>query len=84
MIEIVWEQSAARDFDDLPASIKVSIEESINGLALDPFPASSIKLTAAGDQRRVRVGSYRVVYVVDANPRRIRIVTVGHRRNVYG
>jgi mRNA interferase RelE/StbE len=84
VFEIVWERSAARAFDGLPREAQNAVDLAVTALAIEPFPAGSAKLSAAGDQRRIRVGVYRVLYVIDQNPSRIRIVAVGHRRDVYG
>ncbi|MHA7272176.1 type II toxin-antitoxin system RelE/ParE family toxin [Arthrobacter sp. Bz4] len=33
---------------------------------------------------RVRVGNYRIIYTVDDNVLVVAVITVGHRRDVYG
>ena len=46
-----------------------AIGAAVAGLAKDPFPAGGFH---AGEYHRLRVGSYRVVYVVEAD-----LITVG-------
>lgn len=58
------------------------INTTIRGLAEDPRPHGSIKLTGQ-DGYRVRVGNYRVVYAINDTVRVVTIVKIGHRRDVY-
>lgn len=76
-------RSAAREIEKLPTKKERKlIVDRITGLARDPRPAGVEKLTG-GDRYRVRRGPYRVVYEVDDTERVVRIVKVGHRREVY-
>ena len=54
----------------------------ISKRADDPRPVGSEKL--AGDDRyRVRKGPYRIIYEIDDTTRVVRIVKIGHRREVH-
>jgi mRNA interferase RelE/StbE len=55
----------------------------ILGLADDPRPPGSEKLAGGEDRYRVRQGFYRIVYEIDDATRLVRVVKVGHRRDVY-
>jgi len=60
------------------------IRLAIRSLADDPFPPDSIAMRGKGTGLfRLRVGSYRVVYRVQAERRRVLVVRVGHRSEVY-
>lgn len=59
------------------------ILEKIEGLADGPRPAGSIELAGRDDRRRIRQGDYRIVYSVDDPPRTVRVVKIGHRKDVY-
>jgi len=76
-------RSASREIERLPTKKdRRLVVDRILGLAEDPRPPGSEKL--AGDDRyRVRQGLYRIVYEIDDTPRVVRIVKVGHRREVY-
>ena len=52
-------------------------------LADDPRPTGCEKLAAEEDKYRVRQGNYRIVYSVSDQERRIVVIKVGHRREVY-
>jgi mRNA interferase RelE/StbE len=74
--------SAVKELEGLPIKDRRRIVRRIQGLASDPRPSGSEKLT--GDDRyRVRQGDFRVVYGVDDAVREVLIVKVGNRRDVY-
>ncbi|MBM4035275.1 MAG: type II toxin-antitoxin system RelE/ParE family toxin [Planctomycetes bacterium] len=58
------------------------VAECIRGLADDPRPPGCQKLSGA-EKYRVRCGVYRVVYGISGPELAVRIVKVGHRRDVY-
>jgi len=41
------------------------------------------KLKGYKDQRRIRVGDWRVVYIIDDDAKLISITRIAHRREVY-
>ena len=76
-------RSASRELEDLPTKKdRRLVIHRISKLANDPRPPGSEKL-AGGDRYRVRQGVYRVVYEIDDDAQVVRIVKVGHRREVY-
>ena len=54
----------------------------IRSLSGEPRPVGAKKLRGR-EAWRIRVGDYRVIYEVDDGRRRVLIVTVGHRRDIY-
>jgi mRNA interferase RelE/StbE len=73
---------AARAYRRLHNPLRDRIAAAIDRLGLDPRPADAAKLAGRGDYR-VRVGDYRVVYVVDDDERVVIIARIAHRREVY-
>lgn len=55
----------------------------IHGLAADPRPHSCVKLSGSEDAYRVRVGVFRIVYMVDDGLRIVTVTRVGHRQEVH-
>ena len=55
----------------------------VQALAGNPFPPGVIKLAAAEQLYRVRVGNYRIVYEVNATTTHITVHYIRHRREVY-
>lgn len=58
------------------------LEETITALGVDPRPHGCRKLSGA-EGWRVRVGDYRIVYVIDDGVRVVDVRHVGHRRDIY-
>ena len=75
---------AARDaLHSLPTKVQKQIDRHILALAKNPYPRASKKLRGEEGLHRVRVGDYRILYIVEAERLVIVIVTIGHRRDVY-
>ena len=76
--------TATRDLGQLPRPISRRVTRAIDPLADDPRPPGCEKLRAgAGDEYRIRVGDYRILYKVDDDAHVVLIVRVRHRREVY-
>lgn len=58
------------------------MSDAIDSLAVEPRPHGTTKLAGRSDYR-VRVGDWRVVYEVDDSRRRVVVVRVAHRSDVY-
>lgn len=56
--------------------------EAIEDLKYNPFPQNSKKLKENLGYR-LRIGDYRILYIVDKVIRIIEIYTIGHRKDVY-
>ncbi len=66
---------------DRPA--RKAVAQLIDGLADDPRPPGMKPLRGHRPYLRCRSGDYRVIYAVDDAARTVRVVIVGHRREVY-
>ena len=75
--------SAAKELDALSDTLFARIDRRIIALADNPRPAGCQKLKGYKDQWRIRVGDYRVVYVIDDARLLVEITRVRHRRDVY-
>ncbi|HUU13045.1 MAG TPA: type II toxin-antitoxin system RelE/ParE family toxin [Terriglobia bacterium] len=75
-------RQAQKELSKLPGEAYIRIREAVRALAQEPRPSGCRKLTAR-DGWRVRVGDYRVIYEIDNRERRVTILHVGHRRDVY-
>lgn len=73
---------AERDLKAITPTMAERIGERIAALVNDPHPPQSLRLTGSSDYR-LRVGDYRVLYVVDDAVRLITVLRVRHRREVY-
>lgn len=80
-LEVV--SSAAKEIEAIePRQVRRLVIARISALAVDPRPPQAEKLVGH-DRYRVRQGVYRVVYWIDDRTRTVRVVKVGHRRDVY-
>ena len=76
-------QSAQKELDALDDALFTRIDRKILALADNPRPAGCKKLKGYKDQWRVRVGDWRVVYIIDDAARLVSITRIAHRREVY-
>jgi mRNA interferase RelE/StbE len=76
-------QSAQKELDALDDAVFARIDKKILALADNPRPPGCRKLRGYKDQWRVRVGDWRVVYLIDDGARHVTITHVAHRREVY-
>jgi mRNA interferase RelE/StbE len=75
-------QSAQKELDALDDVVFIRIDQRILALAENPRPAGCKMLKGYKDQWRVRVGDWRVVYIIDDTAKLITITRVAHRREV--
>ncbi len=76
-------RSAEVDLRRLAEPIFTRVNERILALRDDPRPTGVRKLQGQQEGWRIRVGDYRVLYLIDDTARLITIVRVRHRRDVY-
>ena len=63
--KVTFKSSVAKDFKRVDRSMTARIMRAIETLVNDPIPASSKKLVGAEHTYRIRVGDYRVIYIVE-------------------
>jgi len=83
MHEVYTERAAERDLRRLPPGDFERIIAVIRALAADPRPPGSRKMVGSKSDWRIRIGTWRVIYEVDDEAEVVRIMRVGHRREVY-
>ena len=80
--ELRIKKTVARDLESLPKKDVQRIVEAINGLADNPRPPQSLKLSGA-EKYRLRCGVYRILYEIQDEVLIVCVVKVGHRKDVY-
>jgi mRNA interferase RelE/StbE len=73
---------AEKEIAHLPRQDYGRIREAIRDLTNNPRPRACRKLRDR-EGWRIRVGKFRIIYLIDDNQLIVRIVHVGHRRDVY-
>ena len=74
--------SAQRQFKKLPGIIQDQIITKVLALEMDPRPVGVKKLQTF-DYYRIRVGDYRVIYSINDQSRFVKILDLGHRKDIY-
>lgn len=75
--------SARKELEALPDKILARVIQRIESLGQTPRPIGCKKLKGFKDQWRIRVGDWRVVYVVDDATQVVSVTRVAHRSQVY-
>jgi len=75
-------RSAEKELDNLPSTVYNRLSKRIISLGDKPRPVGVKKLSGR-EEYRLRVGDYRILYIIDDKNRTITILAVGHRREVY-
>jgi len=84
MYNIVFKKSAEKELEKIPTSNLKRIGNAIDELAVNPRPAGCKKLEGRKEKLwRIRVGDYRVIYLIEDTIQIVEIRKVGHRRDIY-
>ena len=84
MYSLRFGSRATRELGGCPEDLREALLGAIQGLAQDPRPPGSKKLSGAlAGAWRIRVRSHRVIYDVYDKERRVLIVKVGPRKSIY-
>jgi mRNA interferase RelE/StbE len=75
-------RSAEKELDNLPTKIHDKVINILLSLKENPFPRNSKKLRGR-EGYRIRVGDYRILYLIDEPDKNIEVISVAHRREVY-
>jgi mRNA interferase RelE/StbE len=75
--------STRKELESLPNSVLARVVRKLESLAHDPRPAGCKKLKGYKDHWRLRIGDWRVVYIVDDAARLVSVTRIAHRREVY-
>ena len=80
LVEIT--SSAQRQFKRLPETVQEQLIHKILSLESDPRPVGVRKLQAF-DYYRIRMGDYRVVFSINDRTHQVKILDLGHRKDIY-
>ena len=75
--------SARKEMEALPDHVLARVLERVESLRHTPRPAGCKKLKGYKDSWRIRIGDWRVVYIIDDNAKLISVTRIAHRREVY-
>jgi len=76
-------KTADEELAELPKDSQRQIVKKIEGLKGNPRPAGVKQLQSPEKFLRLRVGDYRIIYVVERKHLVVLVVRIGNRREVY-
>lgn len=74
---------ARRQFDRLPVSVAAAVLETLDAIAENPKRLGKRLMLEHEGRFSARRGPYRIIYELDEDGHRVRVVAIGHRRDVY-
>lgn len=75
--------AAQKELEALPDNVLARVIRKLEALRQTPRPTGCKKLKGYKDQWRVRIGDWRVVYVIDDAAKLISVTRIAHWREVY-
>jgi len=75
-------KTAQKDLKKLDTQILNRILPKIKSLEDEPYP-NGVKKLVTGDGYRIRIGDYRIVYDVYEDLILVKIMKIGHRKDIY-
>lgn len=75
-------RSAQKELAELPSEIFIRIRDAIQALEEEPRPSGCVKLSGR-EGWRIRIGNYRIIYEIDDALKKLTVMHIGHRRDVY-
>jgi mRNA interferase RelE/StbE len=74
---------ARKELEALPDNVLPRVIRKLESLGHTPQPIGCKKLKGYKDQWRVRVGDWRVLYIIDDCAKLVSVMRIAHRREVY-
>ena len=75
--------STEKELNGLPKIVIARIVTRLERVVSVPRPPGCKKLKGGVNEWRIRVGDYRIVYVIDDAARTVDVTRIAHRREVY-
>ncbi len=75
--------ATAKEFRQLQTDVKWRIRRAVDALGAEPRPRDCIKLKGTDNWYRIRIGAYRVVYLIDERAKQVTVTCIKHRKESY-
>ncbi len=79
---VIIKRSAEKELDTLPKGVQERVLARLLALEENPRPPGVKKLQGQ-ESYRLRAGDYRVLYMVDDKSKKVLVLAIGNRREVY-
>lgn len=83
MYTIIYKKSSEKELLSLPREYALKIRKAINDLSDNPYPLGSKKLAGNTGAYRIRIGNYRVIYLIESGKATILVIKIAHRKEAY-
>jgi len=80
--QVFLHPAALKQLSKLPPEIYERLRRKVFALADNPRPANARKLVGS-QEWRIRVGQWRVIYLIDDPEHEVYVTVIAHRREVY-
>jgi mRNA interferase RelE/StbE len=80
---VEFKTKAVKELNKLPGKAVYKISVEIEQLAFNPYPTGCKKLAGSEHSYRIRIGDYRVIYMVFDDKLVIQVIKIGHRKDIY-
>ena len=81
MWEVVFDEEAIDFLNALPKELKERIFDKI--ISAKEYPFHFFERLAGREEYKLRIGDYRIIVDLEPHNKVIRILIIGHRKNVY-
>ena len=81
--QVFIKPAAERQLKKLTLAIQRDLIALIESLSEEPRPSGCKKLKGRQNQYRVRAGDYRIIYTIEDMSLIVRVIKLGHRRDIY-
>jgi len=83
--KILFQKSAYKEYLSLPKAIQRRVDQVLDILSINPL--SEVlrfkKVRGKENHFRIRIGDYRIIYSPQASFLIVRVIRIGHRKDVY-
>lgn len=83
--KILFQKSAYKEYKLLPKSVRLRVDQALEILSIDPLSEVLLfkKIRGKENHYRIRVGDYRIIYSPQTTTLIVRVIRIGHRKDVY-
>ena len=74
---------ARRELDRLPTSVAAAVLETLDAIAANPRRLGKPLMLEHEGRFSARRGPYRIIYELEEDQQLVRVIAIGHRRDVY-
>lgn len=81
--QVLVTPSAEKARRALKGQVRTRVNAVLLALENDPRPDGVTKLVGRGQEWRIRIGDYRILYEIEDEERAVTVFRIAHRREVY-